>query len=101
MLEDLSNILFFLWEIIVSKLNKFLEIPVSLHQIWMFEAVHAGSLDFSETVEIKLTDEALKLIVAEIFGKNFGLYFFLIQDIDHSGSGVPADDMMILLILNK
>jgi hypothetical protein len=67
----------------------------------MLESVNSRFLYLSEPVQIQLPDETLKLIVPEILGENFGLYFFLIQNINHSSSRVPTDDFVILLILNK
>lgn len=52
-----------------------------------------------ETVEVQLSDKALKFWMSKEFGKNFGLDFFLIKNINQSAGFVPRNNVDIGRIL--
>lgn len=54
---------------------------------------------FFKSIKVQLPDKALKFGMPKIFRKNFGLNFLLIQNINHSASLVPSDNLSINWIL--
>ena len=59
----------------------------------MGEPVSALQLYLPKPIQVELSDKALKLMVPEIFGNDFGLHSIHIEDIDASFRLVPGDDV--------
>ena len=73
---------------------------MAIFYIGVFIAVHGLAIDFVEAIPVELADEALKSVVAEVFGENI-FHLFLIPDVNLAGGHIESDNILVFRILSK
>lgn len=76
-------------------------LPFAFGKNGVGKAHKGGVLYFFESVEVELSDEAAKLVVAEIVWQDLLFKFFFIENVNSSFLWVKGDDRMEFLTLDR